>query len=179
MSEPPHIPYLPLVVRSRVSAWGFVYALFFAVAFFAAGVRALSADLVPARLGVFVAPPDWLVGALLVGIASFLVLVGIAELVRYLWPTTEVVIDQSGIRAMGLLGAHRASWNDIASVDFHPAMLALRLHTNVAGRGRELRIHFDRVDARPRDVLAAIRACRPDLLPIDPVVRLSATVESR
>ena len=29
---------------------------------------------------------------------------------------------------MGLLGARRAAWNDIAAVEFHPAMLALALH---------------------------------------------------
>ncbi len=179
MSEPSHVPSLPLVVRSRVSAWGFVYALSFAAAFFGVGIRALAADLVPARIGVFVAPPEWLIGAVLVGIGGFLVLVGISELVRYLWPTTEAVIDRSGIRAMGLLGARRAAWNDIAAVEFHPAMLALALHGGRHGRTPELRIHFDRVDVPPAQVLAAIRACRPDLLPMHLVERLSVVDESR
>ncbi|MEZ5849939.1 MAG: hypothetical protein R3D68_04700 [Hyphomicrobiaceae bacterium] len=154
---------LPLVVRSRVPAWGFVYALCFAAAFFGVGIGALGADLVPPRLGVFVAPPEWLVGALLIGIAGFLVLVGISEFVRYLWPTTEVVIDKSGIRAMGLLGARRAAWSDITALEIRPAMLALPLRGSGKRRPGELRIHFDRVDASPAVVLAAIHACRPDL----------------
>lgn len=155
----------PLIVRSRVTPWGFLVALSLAVAFFVAGVRAADAGLLPDKLGVFVAPPEWLVGAVLLAFAIFLAMVGISELVRYLRPSVEVVVDRTGVATFGLLGERRCAWDDITASRVEQETLSFRLR----GKGRfpppDLRIHFNRLDLSPHVLLARVRSHRPDLAP--------------
>ena len=155
-----------LVIHSRVSVWGFLVALAMASAFLVSGLRALATDrLLPQRLGIFVEPPEWLIGALLIAFAAFLFLVGISELARYIKPSTEVVMDADGIAAFGLLGERRFAWRDVIAIDLSHGQAALK----IKGRGRmpppDVRIHFDRLDIDRADILAALRAYRPDLVP--------------
>ena len=68
----------PFVVRSRVSAWGFIVALLIGIGFVAIGLKTLETALVPRRLGIFVEPPSWFFAALLIGFAGFMFLVGVS-----------------------------------------------------------------------------------------------------
>ena len=158
-------PQKRIVARSRVSAWGFLVALTMASAFCLSGLRALAANMTPRNLGVFVEPPPWLIGALLIAFSGFLFLIGISELARYLKPATEVVIDGDGIAAFGLLGERRFAWRDLIAVEAGTEQVTLK----VRGRGRmpppEVRIHFDRLDTERDAILSSIWANRPDLLP--------------
>lgn len=155
-----------LVIHSRVSVWGFLVALAMASAFLVSGLRALATNrMLPQRLGIFVAPPDWLIGAMLIAFAAFLFLVGISELARFIRPSTEIVMDADGIAAFGLLGERRFAWRDVIAVDLSSVQAALK----IKGRGRmpppDVRIHFDRLDIDRDDILAALRTHRPDLVP--------------
>ncbi len=154
-----------LVIHSRVTAWGFLVALAMAAAFMLSGLRALATSrMLPPRLGIFVEPPEWLIGAMLIAFAAFLFLVGISELARYVKPSTEIVMDADGIAAFGLLGERRFAWRDVIAVDLSPAQAALK----IKGRGRmpppDVRIHFDRLDIDRADILAVLRTHRPDLV---------------
>lgn len=162
----PSVDDPPLVVRSRVTPWGFLVALPLALAFAIAGALALdSASVLPERLGIFVAPPAWLLGLGLLGFALFLFLVGMSELVHYVKPSVEVVVDRAGVSTYGLLGERHFDWSDINASELVQGVLSLK----VRGRGRlqppDVRIHFNRLDLSPHVLLARIRAHRPDLVP--------------
>jgi hypothetical protein len=154
----------PLVVRSRVTPWGFLLALPLALAFAVVGVIALEESLLPRRLGIFIDPPPWLMGALLLGLALFLFLVGIAELARFLKPTVEAVLDERGIATYGLLGERRLAWEAIQSLDVVQGVIALKPPM----RGRinipDLRLDVARLAAEPGEIISRINAHRPDLL---------------
>lgn len=161
--EPPS----PLIVRSRPTAWGFLVALAIGLSFLFAGARALQTYMLPRRVGIFVEPPDWLMGAILIGFALFMFLVGISELVRYLWPSTELVIDRDGISAFGLLGERRTGWRDLIVSEIRGQTMSIKVRATGRLAPPDLRIHFDRLDADPALILAAIRAHRADLAPAD------------
>ncbi len=156
----------PLVVMTRVSAWGFLVALAMALAFLVTGWNALGSRLLPSHLGVFVEPPQWLPGVLMLAFSLFLFLVGISELARYIRPSTEIVVDHEGISTFGLMGERRAVWPDMLASDVTDAGLSIQIR----GKGRmpppDMRIHFDRLDIAPKTVLAKIGAHRPDLVRI-------------
>ncbi len=158
-------PNTKLVARSRASAWGFLVALPIASAFLLTGLFALAVNMTPGRVGVFVAPPSWLVGALLIAFSVFLFMIGIAELARYVRPSVELILDGDGIAAFGLLGERRCAWRDVIAVDAGAEQVALKLR----GKGRfpppDLRIHFARLDIERDAVLSRIWANRPDLVP--------------
>lgn len=155
----------PLVVRSRVTPWGFLVALPLAVAFSLVGAIAVDATgMLSERVGVFVAPPGWLVGALLLAFALFLFLVGVSELVHYVKPSVEVIVDKTGVSTFGLLGERRFHWADITMAELGQGVLSLK----VRGKGRlpppDVRIHFNRLDLNPHVLIARVRAHRPDLV---------------
>lgn len=155
----------PLVVRSRVTPWGFLVALPLALAFTLVGAVAIDAGgLLPEKLGLFVAPPGWLIGVLLLLFALFLFLVGVSELVHYMKPSVEVILDQSGVSTFGLLGERHFAWDDITMSELGQGVLSLK----VRGKGRlpppDVRIHFNRLDLSPHVLVARLRAHRPDLL---------------
>jgi hypothetical protein len=156
----------PLVVRSRVTPWGFLVALPLAVAFVLTGGATVDASgLMPQRLGVFVAPPSWLPGMLLIGFGLFLSLIGVAELTRYLSPTVELVVDRTGLATYGLLGQHRLAWDEISAFQLAQGVLSLRSRQKSWLSSRDVRIHFNRLDLSPHVLLAHIRSYRPDLVP--------------
>ena len=156
----------PLVVRTHVSAWGFLVALSMGAAFMITGWSLLNSRLLPRHLGIFVEPPDWLPGVLLLVFAMFLFLVGISELARYIRPSTEIVVDNDGISTFGLLGERRARWTDMLAADLTEHSLSIKLR----GQGRlpppDLKLFFGRFDIDPRDVLSRIGMHRPDLLTV-------------
>ena len=158
-------PQKRIVAHSRVSAWGFLVALAMALAFLVSGLRAAAVNMTPERLGVFVEPPAWLVGGLLIAFAGFLFLIGVSELARYLRPSAEIVIDGDGIASFGLLGERRFAWRDVIAVDAGTEQVTLK----VRGKGRmsppDVRIHFDRLDIERGAILSTIWANRPDLVP--------------
>ena len=164
------MPQKRLVAYSRVTIWGFLVALLMALAFCGSGLRALAVDVfainvTPRNFGIFVEPPAWLIGGLLLAFAAFLFLVGISELARYLKPSAEIVIDGDGIASFGLLGERRFAWRDLIAVDAGSDQVSLK----VRGKGRvpppDVRIHFDRLDIDRGAILSTIWANRPDLLP--------------
>ena len=159
------MPQKRLVAHSRVSVWGFLVALTLALAFLVSGIRAAAVKMTPQKLGVFVEPPPWLIGGLLLAFAAFLFLIGISELARFLKPSAEIVIDGDGIASFGLLGERRFAWRDLIAVDAGSDQVSLK----VQGKGRvpppDVRIHFDRLDVVRAAVLSTIWANRPDLLP--------------
>ena len=154
----------PLIGRTRVTAWAFLVALAMALGFGTVGVQALTVEMLPAHLGVFVEPPSWLVGAALLAMAALLTLVGLFELVRWIKPAVEVVVDRDGVATHGLLGERRAAWPDIAAAEVHSGVVWLKLRR----RGRigtvPLNIDLARIDVDPRVLVARLRAGRPDLL---------------
>lgn len=154
----------PLIVRTHVSAWGFVVSLILALTFLIAGWSALQSSMVPRQLGMFVEPPPWLFGVLLLIFALFLFLVGISEFARFVHPSTELVIDGEGVSTYGLLGRRHTGWADIIAADLTQSGLALK----VRGRGRvpppDMNIYFARLDVDPSTVLDHIAARRPDLV---------------
>lgn len=158
-------PQKRLIAHSRVSIWGFLVALTMASAFFFSGLRAATVNMTPQKLGVFVEPPAWLIGGMLIAFAAFLFLIGISELARFLKPSAEIVIDGDGIAAFGLLGERRFAWRDLIAVDAGSDQVTLK----VRGKGRvpppDVRIHFDRLDIERGAILSTIWANRPDLLP--------------
>ena len=154
-----------LVIHSRVSPWGFIVALTLALCFVLGGVKAIEQLLLPRKFGVFVDPPHWLIGALLLAFAVFLFLIGVSELARYVKPATEVVIDRDGIATIGLLGERRFAWRDVLAAELTANMLSLKVRGNGRLPPPDLRIHFDRLDVEPATILARIRDCRADLAP--------------
>ncbi len=155
----------PLIIRSRVTPWGYLVALTMAIAFASIGLQAFQAALLPAKFGVFVEPPPWLLGALLLAFALFLFLIGIAEFARYVKPSVEVVVDRDGISTFGVMGERRFGWQDIVATEIGQGLLSL----HVRGRGRmrppDVRIYFNRLDLDPSLLMAQIRSYRPDLDP--------------
>ena len=156
-----------LVVRSRVMPWGFLVALSLAAGFGWFGFQALALpNLLPARVGVFVEPPPALVGTVFLGFALFLCMIGVSEIVRYLSPSVEVVIDGDGIATFGLLGTRRARWSDIRWSLVGPDFISLTLARKGRVPSPDIRVHFSRLDRTPAEVLDAIRRYRPDLVPV-------------
>jgi hypothetical protein len=157
---------VPLVVRSRVTPWGFLVALPLAAAFVLTGAVTIDASgLMPDRLAVFVAPPSWLPGVLMVGFGLFLSLIGVAELARYLSPSVELVVDRGGLATFGLLGRRQLTWDDISGSQLARGVLSLRVRDRKWSQPGHLRIHFNRLDLSPHVLLARIRVHRPDLVP--------------
>lgn len=154
----------PLVARTRVSPWGFVVGLGLGGAFLLAGGLALREPLLPAQLGIFVAPPSELVGLAAVALAILLLLVGVFELASYFNPGIEVVIDADGVAVHGLLGERRIAWRQVQALEVTDGLLTL--HVTQTGRLRPfaLRVFFNRLDRVPPEILAAIAAHRPQLL---------------
>jgi hypothetical protein len=138
----------PLVVRSRVTPWGFLVALPLAVAFVLTGGATVDAS-----------------GMLLIGFGLFLSLIGVAELTRYLSPTVELVVDRTGLATYGLLGQHRLAWDEISAFQLAQGVLSLRSRQKSWLSSRDVRIHFNRLDLSPHVLLAHIRSYRPDLVP--------------
>ena len=153
----------PLVIRSRVMPWGFLVALTLALAFTWLGLRALETNMLPRRLGMFVEPPASLIGIAFMVFALFLALVGVSELVRYLSPSVEVVVDREGIVTYGLLGPRRAAWSDIRWSEIGDDVIAFKLRQKGRVPPHDMRVHFSRLDLGAPEVLAAIRQYRPDL----------------
>lgn len=153
----------PLIVRSRVSVWGFVVALVLAGLIGLIGVAALHTAVLPARLGMFVEPPSWLLGALLLGMAAFLALVGVAEFARYLKPAVEVVADADGLSTHGLLGQRRVPWLKLTRQHASGEVLTLEVARGRFLARRPIRIDFSRLDIEPEDLLRRILTARPDL----------------
>jgi hypothetical protein len=153
----------PLVVRSRVMPWGFLVALTMAIAFTWLGLRALETNMLPRQLGVFVEPPPGLIGIAFLVFGLFLALIGVSELVRYLSPAVEVVVDRHGIATYGLLGARRADWTDIRWSVISDEVIAFKLRQRGRMPPPDMRVHFSRLDLPPEALLAAIREYRPDL----------------
>jgi hypothetical protein len=164
MSEAePAAPRAPMIVRTHVTPWGFVLALPMALAFAYLGARTLDAGIVPERLGSFIDPPIWLFGALLIGFALFLFLIGVAELAAYLKPSVGVVVDESGVTTFGVLGARRVGWSDIVSADLNQVQLALKARRTGGSRLRDVRLYFSRLAVEPTALVTRIQSHRPDL----------------
>lgn len=136
-----------------------VFALLFAIA----GARAIESGLTPERLGVFVAPPPGLIGAVVAIFALFLCLVGVSELVRYLKPAVEVVMDDSGVSTFGLLGRRRIAWADVSDVTLQQGVLNVHGAPVRGGRRPVLRIAATRLDVPPAMLVAHLQRRRPDL----------------
>lgn len=155
----------PLVIRSRVTPWGFLVALPLAAGFGWLGLQALALpDLLPDRVGIFVAPPPGLIGIAFLGFALFLCLIGVSEVARYLSPSIEVVLDGEGIATFGLLGARRVAWSDIGWIRIGSDFISLKVRRPGRVPPPDMRIHFSRLDRTPAELLAAIRRHRPDLV---------------
>ncbi len=157
-------PDTSLIARTRVTVWGFIVALTMACGFLWAAVLAQAAPLLPRQLGVFVEPPQWALALAFLLFALLLFLVGISELVGFLKPSTEVVIDRDGIVTVGLLGDRRCRWQDVRWAEINDDLLSLQIRQTGRLRTPDMRIHFSRLDVAPADLVAAIRAQRPDLL---------------
>ena len=153
-----------LIVRTRVSAWGFLVALGIGIGFLAAGLAVIEAPLLPRRLGGLVDPPPWVIGTLFIGFAMFLFLVGVAELGRYLRPSAEVVVSDLGISTFGLLGERRVLWRDVLWIDVSDDLLSLKLRQKGRVAPPDARLLLSRLDITASDLKRAIRARRPDLL---------------
>ncbi|MFM9938471.1 MAG: hypothetical protein ACKVP7_03115 [Hyphomicrobiaceae bacterium] len=153
-----------LIAHTRVTVWGFLVALTMGCAFFWAALLSMAAPLMPARLGIFVEPPPWALGLAFLGLAVLLFLVGIAELMQFLKPSQEVIIDRDGIATIGLLGERRCSWRDVRNAEIIDDLLTLQIRQTGRLRPVDMRIHFSRLDVVPADLVAAIRSQRPDLL---------------
>lgn len=156
-------PIEPLVVRTHVTPWGFLFALPFAFVFSYVGARALDAHILPLQLSRLQDHPFWLFGAVLIGFALFLFLVGIGELASYLRPGVEVVMDDRGVTTFGLLGERRMAWSEITETHVEQGQLALKSVNRHRTRQRELRIHFNRLAVEPTELVARIQTHRPDL----------------
>lgn len=152
-----------LIARSRATPWGSAVALGFALLFAAVAAATLNSDIVPDRLGVFVAPPPWLLTAVLGAFALFLFMVGIAELARFIKPTVEVVVDDAGVSTFGLLGRRRIAWGDVARVSMAHGVLTIDGVPRGNGRSPRLRISATRLDTSPRSLVSALLRHRPDL----------------
>ncbi len=155
--------YEPMVVRTHVTPWGFLVALSLALTFAYLGAHALDGHIVPRRLGVMVEPPAWTFGALLLGFALFLFLIGFAELAHYLKPSIEVVVDSAGLTTYGVLGERRHQWADVLDLDIDPSQVSLRVRGRNRGASRDVRLHFSRLAVEPTDLVDCIRGHCPDL----------------
>lgn len=153
-----------LIVRTRVSAWGYLVALGLGTAYLAAGIAVIDVPLLPRQLGVIVDPPAWLVGVVLIAFAMFLFLVGVAELGRYLRPSAEVVVSDLGISTFGLLGERRVLWRDVMWIDVTDDLLSLKLRQKGRVPPPDARLLLSRLDITAPELKRAIRARRPDLL---------------
>ncbi len=153
----------PIVVRTHVTPWGFVVALPLALTFAYLGAHALDGQIVPRQLGALVEPPGWTFGALLLGFALFLFLIGIAELAHYLKPSIEVVIDSTGVTTYGVLGERRHQWADVLGLDVDPSQVSLRMRSRGRGAARDVRLHFSRLAVEPVLLVDSIHAHCPDL----------------
>jgi hypothetical protein len=153
----------PFVVRTHVTPWGFAVALPLALGFAYLGAWAFDADVVPHKLGIMEEPPIWLFGTMFVGFALFLFLIGVGELASYLKPGVEVVMDATGIATHGIIGQRRIAWDDLLEARIDSRQIELAGRTSSGGSARRLRLHFNRLEVEPAQLLASIRARRPDL----------------
>ena len=153
-----------LIVRTRVSVWGFLVALGLGAGYLSAGIAVIDVPLLPRHLGVIVDPPAWLVGVVLIAFAMFLFLVGVAELGRYLRPSAEVVVSDLGISTFGLLGERRVLWRDVMWIDVSDDLLSLKLRQKGRVPPPDARLLLSRLDITAPELKRAIRARRPDLL---------------
>lgn len=153
----------PLVVRTHVTPWGFVVALPLALLFAALGGQALDTPLPISQIAILAEPPAWLHGALLMGLAVTLFLVGIAELASYLSPSVAVIIDATGVTAYGVLGARHLAWHDVRGVDLHPGQVTLLVRRRGQASPRDMRLLFNRFGIEPAAIVEHIHAHRPDL----------------
>jgi hypothetical protein len=163
MTRPTVTGPAPLVIRSRVMPWGFLVALTLGLAFGWLGLQALQVNMLPRKLGVFVDPLASLIGIAFLVFALVLALVGVSELVRYLSPAVEVMVDHDGIVTYGLLGARRVTWTDIRWSEIGDDTIAFKLRQKGRMPPPDLRVHFSRLDLAPSDLLAEIERHRPDL----------------
>ncbi|MGE3917350.1 MAG: PH domain-containing protein [Hyphomicrobiaceae bacterium] len=167
MAEPEtSISRWPLVVRSHVTAWGFLVALPMAFAFAALGALSLDALVTSGSLGRLEASPLWLFSVPLVGFGLFLFLVGVSELARYVKPSVEVVLDEQGITTRGLVAGRHIAWGDLVEVRIEPGQIALTGRSNGGRAVRTARLHLGRLEVDPVELMAAITTFRPDLRPV-------------
>jgi len=153
-----------LIARSKSSPWGFLVALPMAFAFLTVGTLAMNLLELPQRVGIFVAPPSWIVGAVLAAFAVILFLVGIVELARWLSPAVEITVDANGISTFGLLGAERLSWNDVNSLETYGPLVVVGTRRRRRNGTSQLVIDTNRLDASPDQISRIISAHRSDLV---------------
>lgn len=156
-------PNEPTIVLSHVTPWGFVVALPLALVFAYLGASAIDAELLPNETGQAHTGPLWLFSVPLVGFALFLFLVGVGELASWLKPSVEVVMDEKGIATFGIAGERRLAWGDVSEASLGGGQVTLRGKIGTDGSTRVLRLHFNRLEAEPAAVIAAILRHRPDL----------------
>ncbi|MEZ5854646.1 MAG: hypothetical protein R3D67_07815 [Hyphomicrobiaceae bacterium] len=159
----PHGAGKTLIVRSHVTPWGFLVALPLAFAFAYVGALTLDAPIVPPRIEGIGDLPFWLFSAILLAFALLLFLIGIAELAAYLKPAVQVVIDDQRLTTWGVMGARQFIWNDILAARVDDGQLVLRARGRKAGKQREARLHFSRLQIDPKELLAQILVRRPDI----------------
>jgi hypothetical protein len=136
-----------------------------AFAFLTVGTLAMNLLELPAQVGIFVAPPSWIVGAVLAAFAVVLFLVGIMELARWLSPAIEVTIDANGIATYGLLGAERVGWSDLTSLESQGPLVVVGTRRRRRNGTSQLVIDTSRLDAEPAQITRGIVAHRSDLAP--------------
>lgn len=154
-----------MIARSKSSPWGFLVALLMAFAFLTVGTIAMNLLELPQRVGIFVAPPSWIIGAALAAFAVVLFLVGIMELARWLSPAIEVTIDANGIATFGLLGAERVGWSDLTSLETHGPLIVVGTRRRRRNGTSQLVIDTNRLDAEPAQIARVIVSHRSDLAP--------------
>ncbi len=152
-----------LVVRSHVTPWGFLVALPLALAFAYVGALNLDYPIMPPRIEAIGELPFWLFSAILIGFALLLFLIGIAELAAYVKPAVQVVVDDKQVTTWGVMGERKFVWGDIVGARVGDGQLVLRARGRKPGAVREARLHFNRLQVDPRELVGQISARRPDI----------------
>jgi len=153
-----------LVVHTHVTAWGFLFALPFALVLAYLGAWALDAGVAHDPDASRLDNPLWVFSVPLLGFALFLFVIGVGELARYLKPAVEVVIDADGVTTYGIMGARHILWGELVETRIDGQHVALRARRN--GAPKTLRLHFNRLAIQPAELIRSIEAHRPDLPPI-------------
>ena len=156
-------PVKPLVVRSHVTPWGFLVALPLALAFAYVGALSLDHPFLIPEIVLLGEVPFWLSGVVLLAFALLLFLIGIAELAAYLKPSVEVVIDHERVTTWGVMGERRFAWKDVVGARIDEGQLVLSARGRTAGKLREARMHFSRLQVDPAVLVRRILAHRPDI----------------